>query len=56
MCRKVDPTRINAGGTIARFPVITAAERVEAVSTMRNLSASMSLSELFVVEFQDYLS
>jgi hypothetical protein len=40
MCRKVDPTRINADGTIARFPVITAAERVEAVSTMRDLSAS----------------
>jgi hypothetical protein len=40
MCRKVGPTRINADGTIARFPVITAAERVEAVSTMRDLSAS----------------
>ena len=30
----VGPTRINADGTIARFPVITAAERVEAVNTM----------------------
>ena len=40
MCRRVGPTRINADGTIARFPVITAADRVEAVSTMRDLSAS----------------
>ena len=39
MCRKVGPTRINADGTIARFPVMSEAERAEAVNTMRDASA-----------------
>jgi len=39
MCRKVGPTRINADGTIARFPVMSEAERAEAVNTMRDVSA-----------------
>jgi hypothetical protein len=39
MCRKVGSTRINADGTIARFPVISDAERAEAVNTMRDMSA-----------------
>jgi len=39
MCRKVGSTRINADGTIARFPVMSDAERAEAVNTMRDMSA-----------------
>ena len=39
LCRKVGSTRINADGTVARFPVISASERAEAVNTMRDMSA-----------------